>query len=73
MIGYVTKVAHAGRKVNIIYLSASGVMTKRMIRILSYHDEKVIAYCYMRNKIRTFKRNNILAMELVEQRMEVYA
>lgn len=72
MIGYITKIAHAGRKVNIIYMSSSGAMTKRMIRILSYYDDKVIAYCYMRNKIRTFKRANILAIELAEEKMEAY-
>ncbi len=73
MIGYMNKIAQTGRKVKIIYLSASGVMTKRTIRVLSYDEEKVIAYCYMRNQIRTFKRMNILAMELVEQKMEAYA
>lgn len=73
MVGYIEKAARTGRKVNIIYVSQSGVMTKRVIRVFSYTDEKVVAYCYMRNEIRTFKRNNILAIEWMFYEMEAYA
>lgn len=53
-------------------LSQSGTVSQRMIDIISYTDERIIAYCYMRQQIRTFKRTNILAMERSERRMEAF-
>lgn len=73
MIGCIKKAIQTGRKVNIIYLTQSGSISKRIIQVISYRDEHIIAFCYMRNQLRTFKIANILAVEQSEQKMEVYA
>jgi len=73
MVNDIDKAVQSGRKIKIIYVAKSGVITKRVIQIISSTDEKIVAYCYMRNQVRTFKRVNILAMELIEYKMEVFA
>lgn len=73
MIGCIKRSVQTGRKADIIYCSKSGFFSKRTIRIFAYADEHIIAFCHMRNEIRTFKLKNILAMEMSEQKMEAYA
>jgi len=66
------KAVQTGKKINIIYLSPSNAVSKRMIHIISYTDEHITGYCYMRQQIRTFKLANILAVEKSKQKMEVF-
>lgn len=73
MMCCIKKTVQTGRKVNIIYLARSGSISKRTIQIISYRDEHIIAFCYMRNRLRTFKIENILAVEQSEQKLEAYA
>ncbi|HLR71313.1 MAG TPA: hypothetical protein VK085_07755 [Pseudogracilibacillus sp.] len=72
MIGCLKKSVQTGRKITIIYLSESGSISKRIIQVISYRDEHIIAFCYVRNQLRTFKIGNILAVEQSEQKMEAY-
>lgn len=73
MMCCIKKAVQTGRKVDIIYLAESGSVSKRTIRIISYTDDHIIAFCYMRNQMRTFKNVNILAMEQSQQKLEGYA
>lgn len=61
-----------GEKVNIMYVSQLGTVSKRKIYIISCTDECVVSYCYMRENIRTFNMKNILAVEQIKQKTEVY-
>ncbi|MEI3606109.1 hypothetical protein SPD48_10430 [Pseudogracilibacillus sp. SE30717A] len=73
MMGCINKAVQTGSKVNIIYVSQSNSISKRTIQIFSYTDEHIIAFCYMRRQLRTFKMTNILAIEQINQKMEAYA
>ena len=72
MIDCIKKAAQTGRKINVIYLSKSGSVSKRTIQVVSYTDKYVVAFCYMRRQLRTFKVENILAIEQSKQKMEAY-
>jgi predicted DNA-binding transcriptional regulator YafY len=52
---------YIGRRVEIIYQSADGSLTQRMIRVLDVRDGVVRAYCLTTGAPRTFRVENILA------------
>lgn len=45
-----------------IYLSAKGEISQRIIRVERIGMESFLAYCYTKKQIRTFKVNNILSI-----------
>ncbi|MBM7586568.1 putative DNA-binding transcriptional regulator YafY [Bacillus pakistanensis] len=49
--------------VEMIYLSEKGICTKRTIIIKELNVKTLRAYCYYRRNIRTFKLDQILAIE----------
>lgn len=53
---------------DMIYMSNSGVISKRRIRVLSINEGTFQAYCFLRKSKRTFKVDNILALVPVYQR-----
>lgn len=63
--------SYIGQKMTIIYESKMGVISKRTIHILAVKNNSVLAYCYLRNGIRSFRKNNILAIEIRRQREEL--
>jgi len=44
-----------------IYMDGKGSISKRRIRVVHIHDQKFVAYCYLRNAKRTFQYENILS------------
>ncbi|MYL32826.1 hypothetical protein GLW08_00140 [Pontibacillus yanchengensis] len=48
--------------VEIVYLAHNGTFTKRKIKISSWNDQYVFAYCFLRKQMRTFVKENILAV-----------
>jgi len=74
MMGCIKKAVQTGRKITIIYLSQTdGSISKRTIQVFSYTNDHIVAFCYWRKQLRTFKVANVLAIEQDEQKMEVYA
>jgi predicted DNA-binding transcriptional regulator YafY len=51
------------RPVDIIYIDQQGRITKRTIFVKKIDQEKVIAFCTVRNQNRTFYLRNILAAQ----------
>jgi len=47
--------------IDMIYMDGKGKISKRRIRIINIHDQKFVAYCYLRNAKRTFQYENILS------------
>ncbi|KGP71192.1 hypothetical protein [Pontibacillus yanchengensis] len=47
--------------VEIVYLAHNGTFTKRKIKISSWDEQYVFAYCFLRKQMRTFDKENILA------------
>ncbi|MFD1038928.1 hypothetical protein ACFQ3N_11075 [Virgibacillus byunsanensis] len=57
-------------KIVIFYMDKDNTVTKRSIRVINFNEDTILAYCYWRRKIRTFKLNNILSVGLPGKRME---
>lgn len=56
--------------IQIIYLGINGQTTKRTLRPLEIVGDRMKAYCLTRRAPRVFLIDNILAVQLVAQRME---
>jgi len=52
---------HADEKLEIVYMSHNGAFTQRIVKVVSSDETQVLAYCYLRNEIRRFSKENILA------------
>lgn len=61
MKGLLTRSLETQQPIEVIYMNSKGQMSQRTIRVLSVTDQYVKAYCYTKNQIRTFKRENILS------------
>lgn len=48
--------------VTIIYMSKSGEITKRRVKVLKIESDKFQAYCFMKRDKRTFIIDNVLAV-----------
>ncbi len=63
---------HYKNLVDIYYLSGSGVISTRRIRVLTSSSTSISAYCFLRKAKRTFKYENILAaMPVFEKERDV--
>ncbi|WP_445506751.1 hypothetical protein [Niallia sp. 03190] len=51
--------------IQMIYMSDKGTITHRMIKVLEIKEKYFTTYCYLRNEKRTFKKINILSVDLV--------
>ncbi|MGI6703580.1 MAG: hypothetical protein ACOX42_06055 [Clostridia bacterium] len=54
-----------GRRLTIIY-NRNGSITQRRIKVIGVDDHHILAYCYLRNRIRTFRKDNVLAVTYSE-------
>jgi predicted DNA-binding transcriptional regulator YafY len=52
---------YIGRRVEIIYQSADGSLTQRVVRVLGVRDGVVRAFCMESGAPRTFRVDSILA------------
>jgi predicted DNA-binding transcriptional regulator YafY len=55
------KTMRYGQLMDVMYLSRSGEVTKRRIKVLKLQSESFQAYCFTRHAKRTFLIENILA------------
>ncbi|WP_430787521.1 hypothetical protein VBD025_16680 [Virgibacillus flavescens] len=56
-------------KLEMIYLSSDNCVSQRVVRVLKLNDDMIMAYCYTKRTIRTFKLENILSVGQVRKRM----
>lgn len=49
-------------KLEWIYINHKCDLSQRVVRVVDIQDEYVIAYCYERKQVRTFRKNNILSV-----------
>jgi predicted DNA-binding transcriptional regulator YafY len=57
-----------GQVLNVIYMSKSGEITKRRLKVLKVTGDAFQAYCFLRNTKRTFLIDNVLALIPVENK-----
>lgn len=50
--------------INIIYQNGSEI-TQRNIRVFDIRDDNIKAFCFLRNQNRVFKKENILAADII--------
>ncbi|MEK5522113.1 hypothetical protein B5V89_05240 [Heyndrickxia sporothermodurans] len=62
MKGLLLKSATTGEHLEMIYLSAKGEITQRIIRAERIGEESFKAYCFTRRQSRTFKISNVLSI-----------
>ncbi|HZX47155.1 MAG TPA: hypothetical protein VFF83_07770 [Clostridia bacterium] len=61
MLDYILRMAEeTGKRLTIIY-SNGECITGREIRVVEIGRDHILAYCYLRNQMRTFKKAEILA------------
>ncbi|WP_035505145.1 hypothetical protein [Halobacillus karajensis] len=49
-------------KIDLIYLNREGEISQRTIRVTGVRRNHVLAYCYTRKEVRSFLKENILAV-----------
>lgn len=52
----------SNESVDVMYMAASGKVTKRRIRVLRVSEGTFQAYCHLRGAKRTFRIDNVLAL-----------
>lgn len=48
-------------KIIMFYIDCNNKVTQRFVRVLKMNDTHILAYCFYRKQIRTFKLENILS------------
>lgn len=56
-------------KIVIFYIDQDNHVTQRIIRVIDIKQDAVVAYCFWRKKVRTFKLENILSAGPVRKRV----
>lgn len=51
-----------GKVMEMIYHSKSGQITKRKVKVITDSEHRLVGYCFLRKHVRTFKKNQILAI-----------
>lgn len=67
MVGLLNKSLYEKEKIMIYYIDSKGKVSQRIIRVVGIDDEKVLAYCYYRKQVRSFKLENILSCGQVKR------
>ncbi len=67
MNGLLSRSISTKQKLIIFYIDSNNKVTERSIRVLQVHDDHILAYCYYRKKVRTFKLDNILSAGLTRK------
>lgn len=56
-------------KIMIFYIDTNNSVTQRIIQVLHIEDDSIVAFCYYRKRVRTFKLNNILSVGPINKRV----
>jgi len=56
---------HRNKVVEIIYIDRFGELSQRYIRVIASKEDRLIAYCYTKKKVRVFLLENILGTKRV--------
>ncbi|MGE7623625.1 transcriptional regulator [Viridibacillus sp. NPDC096237] len=66
------KAMQRNQLLNLMYMSKSGGITKRRVKIIKMTGESFQAYCFMKNDKRTFIIDNVLAaVPIIRKEREV--
>lgn len=51
-----------GNKLEMIYIDHDNQITQRTVKVLQVNKDTVLAYCYNKRQVRSFKLQNILSV-----------
>lgn len=54
---------HKKIKLEMIYMARNGKVSQRFVRVLEIREDHILAYCFYRKRVRTFKIENILSVQ----------
>ncbi|GAB2555982.1 hypothetical protein [Gracilibacillus alcaliphilus] len=69
MMGLLTNSLEKKGKIMIYYMDNQNIVTQRIVRVIKVEDNRLIAYCYYRQQVRSFKIDNILSCGSVKGRV----
>lgn len=61
MVGFLSSAMNEKEKIMIYYMDHDNNVTQRIIRVVEVDNKRVLAYCYYRKQVRSFKIENILS------------
>ncbi|MHA6253268.1 hypothetical protein [Oceanobacillus sp. CAU 1775] len=67
MKGLFMRAAESQEKLVIFYMDGAEQVTQRYIKVLKIRGDYMLAYCFYRKKVRTFKMSNILSAAPVKK------
>jgi predicted DNA-binding transcriptional regulator YafY len=62
MRGLLTRAMESGGHLEMIYMSNKGEITQRVIKVDNINGDSFRAYCFARNRVRTFNISNVLSI-----------
>ncbi|MBM7601581.1 putative DNA-binding transcriptional regulator YafY [Virgibacillus halotolerans] len=62
MMYFMNRSLHDKEKIMIYYMDSDNRVTQRIIRVIQMEVHSIVAFCYYRRQIRTFRLNNILSV-----------
>ncbi|WP_284141056.1 MULTISPECIES: hypothetical protein [unclassified Virgibacillus] len=68
MIGLFHRSVQNKEKLMIFYIDSTNHITQRIIRVLDVNEKQVLAFCYWRKQVRTFKLDKILSADVLRKR-----
>ncbi|RDW15867.1 hypothetical protein [Oceanobacillus chungangensis] len=69
MKGLIMRSKDNKEKIMIFYIDSNNNVAQRIIRVIDINDESIIAFCFLRKKVRTFNHKNILSAGPVRKRV----
>ncbi|CEI80602.1 hypothetical protein J18TS1_37940 [Oceanobacillus oncorhynchi subsp. incaldanensis] len=67
MIGLLHHSLDKKEKIMIYYIDRHNNVTQRVIRVVGIDDKRILAYCYYKKQVRSFKIENILSIGCVKR------
>ncbi|PKR79176.1 hypothetical protein CEY16_05360 [Halalkalibacillus sediminis] len=49
------------QKINLIYVDQDGQLSQRFIRVVRVDQNSILAYCFYKKAVRSFKKENVLS------------
>lgn len=55
-------------KIVLFYMDEKRNVTQRLVHVIKINDNKIVAYCFLRKQVRTFRIDHILSAGAVSRR-----
>ncbi|MYL50242.1 hypothetical protein GLV98_12160 [Halobacillus litoralis] len=71
MIKLLNRASKTKRSLGMMYIDENGNVTQRKIRVVEVRVNHVLAYCYNRKQVRSFKKDGVLSVYPYKERTGV--